>query len=160
MSGTLYVVATPIGNLDDLTPRARQTLAAVDLIAVEDTRHSGRLLSHIGVKTRLLALHDHNEEQVLGKVIEVLQAGESVALISDAGTPLLSDPGYRLVQAAHANGVTGLTDSRRQRPDHGALCRGPADRPVLFRGLRTGKEDGTPAMAGEPLDGKQDDRHV
>ncbi len=105
MSGTLYVVATPIGNLDDLTPRARQTLAAVDLIAVEDTRHSGRLLSHIGVKTRLLALHDHNEEQVLGKVIEVLQAGESVALISDAGTPLLSDPGYRLVQAAHANGV-------------------------------------------------------
>lgn len=105
MSGTLYIVATPIGNLDDLTPRARQTLAAVDLIAVEDTRHSGRLLSHIGVKTRLMALHDHNEEQVLGKVIERLQAGESVALISDAGTPLLSDPGYRLVQAAHANGV-------------------------------------------------------
>jgi 16S rRNA (cytidine1402-2'-O)-methyltransferase len=106
MSGTLYVVATPIGNLDDLTARARQTLAAVDLIAVEDTRHSGRLLSHIGVKTRLIAMHDHNEEQVLGKVIEVLLAGESVALISDAGTPLLSDPGYRLVQAAHANDIT------------------------------------------------------
>ena len=105
MSGTLFVVATPIGNLEDLTPRARQTLAEVDLIAAEDTRHTGRLLSHFGVKTRLLALHDHNEAELAGKVVDKLLAGQSVALVSDAGTPLVSDPGYRLVLAAHVAGV-------------------------------------------------------
>ncbi|MDH3490454.1 MAG: 16S rRNA (cytidine(1402)-2'-O)-methyltransferase [Gammaproteobacteria bacterium] len=105
MSGKLFIVATPIGNLEDLTPRARQTLAEVDLIAAEDTRHTGRLLSHIGVKTRLSALHDHNEEQVVPKLIASLQAGQSIALVSDAGTPLVSDPGYRLVRAAHASGI-------------------------------------------------------
>ena len=104
MSGTLFIVATPIGNLEDLTPRARRTLADVDLIAAEDTRHTGRLLSHLGIKTRQLALHDHNEEQAALKVIEHLTAGKSVALVSDAGTPLVSDPGYRLVQAAHQDG--------------------------------------------------------
>ena len=106
MSGTLYVVATPIGNLEDLSPRARQTLAAVDLIAAEDTRHTGRLLLHFGVKTRLLALHDHNEADRAGKIVDALRAGQSVALVSDAGTPLISDPGYRVVQAAHAAGIT------------------------------------------------------
>lgn len=105
MSGTLFVVATPIGNLEDLTPRARQTLAEVDLIAAEDTRHTGRLLSHFGVKTRLLALHDHNEAELADKVIDMILAGQSVALVSDAGTPLVSDPGYRLVKAAHQRGV-------------------------------------------------------
>ena len=105
MSGKLFIVATPIGNLEDLTPRARQALAEVDLIAAEDTRHTGRLLSHIGVKTRLLALHDHNEQQVVPKLIVALESGQSVALVSDAGTPLVSDPGYRLVQAAHANDI-------------------------------------------------------
>ena len=105
MSGKLFIVATPIGNLEDLTPRARQTLAEVDLVAAEDTRHTGRLLSHIGVKTRLLALHDHNEQQVVPKLIAVLESGQSIALVSDAGTPLVSDPGYRLVQAAHANDI-------------------------------------------------------
>jgi 16S rRNA (cytidine1402-2'-O)-methyltransferase len=105
MSGTLFVVATPIGNLEDLTPRARQMLAEVDLIAAEDTRHTGRLLSHFGVKTRLLALHDHNEAKLADKVVDRLLAGQSVALVSDAGTPLVSDPGYRLVHAAHAAGV-------------------------------------------------------
>jgi 16S rRNA (cytidine1402-2'-O)-methyltransferase len=106
MSGTLFVVATPIGNLEDLTPRARQTLVEVSLIAAEDTRHTGRLLMHIGCKTRLMALHDHNEEKVTGSVIERLQAGDDVALVSDAGTPLVSDPGFRLVRAAHEHGVT------------------------------------------------------
>lgn len=106
MSGTLYVVATPIGNLEDLTPRARQTLVAVDLVAAEDTRHTGRLLSSIGVKTALLALHDHNEAEVVPGIIERLTAGQSVALVSDAGTPLVSDPGYRLVSAAHDHGIT------------------------------------------------------
>jgi len=106
MSGTLYIVATPIGNLDDLTPRARQTLADVDLIAAEDTRHTGRLLFSIGVKTPQKALHDHNESRVVPTLIRALSAGKSVALVSDAGTPLVSDPGYRLVAAAHENGIT------------------------------------------------------
>ena len=106
MSGTLFVVATPIGNLEDLSPRARQTLAEVDLVAAEDTRHTGRLLSHLGVKTRQFALHEHNEARAAQSLVEQLKDGKSVALVSDAGTPLLSDPGYRLVQAAHANGLT------------------------------------------------------
>ena len=105
MSGKLFVVATPIGNLEDLTPRARQTLAEVSLIAAEDTRHTGRLLMHIGCKTRLMALHDHNEERVVGGIIKTLIEGNNVALVSDAGTPLVSDPGFRLVRAAHEAGI-------------------------------------------------------
>jgi 16S rRNA (cytidine1402-2'-O)-methyltransferase len=105
MSGTLFVVATPIGNLEDMSPRARQTLAEVDLIAAEDTRHTGRLLSHLGVKTRQFALHDHNERQAADALIKELKNGNSVALVSDAGTPLVSDPGYRLVKAAHEHGI-------------------------------------------------------
>jgi len=105
MSGTLFVVATPIGNLEDLSPRARQTLENVDLIAAEDTRHTGRLLSHFGVKTPLFALHDHNEEKVVATLITELTAGKSIALVSDAGTPLISDPGYRLVASAHVNEI-------------------------------------------------------
>ena len=106
MSGTLFVVATPIGNLEDLTPRARQTLGSVDLIAAEDTRHTGRLLSHFSIKTPTKAFHEHNEAQLVDSLVEALQSGQSIALVSDAGTPLVSDPGYRLVQAAHANGIT------------------------------------------------------
>jgi len=105
MSGTLYIVATPIGNLEDLTPRARNTLGEVDLIAAEDTRHTGRLLMSIGVKARLMALHDHNEADVVSSTIAALESGQSVALVSDAGTPLVSDPGYRLVRAAHEQGI-------------------------------------------------------
>ena len=104
-SGTLYVVATPIGNRDDLSQRARQILAEVDLIAAEDTRHTGRLLSHFGIKSRLLSLHEHNEEVACEEVIVQLKSGKSVALVSDAGTPLISDPGYRLVQLAHAGNI-------------------------------------------------------
>ncbi len=106
MSGTLYVVATPIGNLEDLAPRARQTLANVDLVAAEDTRRTGRLLSTIGAKPRQMALHDHNEAQAVQAVIETLQSGRNVALVSDAGTPLVSDPGFRLVRAAHRHDLT------------------------------------------------------
>jgi 16S rRNA (cytidine1402-2'-O)-methyltransferase len=105
MSGTLFVVATPIGNLGDLTPRARQTLAEVSLVAAEDTRHTGRLLMHIGCKTRLMALHDHNEEKVVSSILTMLQDGNQVALVSDAGTPLVSDPGFRLVRAAQEHGI-------------------------------------------------------
>lgn len=103
--GTLYVVATPIGNLDDMTPRALNVLKDVALIAAEDTRHSLRLLQHFGIQTPLAACHEHNEREDGGRFLGKLQAGESVALISDAGTPLISDPGYHLVRQARAAGV-------------------------------------------------------
>jgi 16S rRNA (cytidine1402-2'-O)-methyltransferase len=100
LSGTLYIVSTPIGNLEDLAPRALSTLAAVHLVACEDTRRTGLLLSKVGVKNSLLSLHEHNEERRLPYLIAKLDAGLDVALVSDAGTPLLSDPGYTLVRAA------------------------------------------------------------
>jgi len=101
----LYVVATPIGNREDLSARAIEVLRRVARIACEDTRHSAPLLAAIGAKASVVALHDHNEAQAATKLVERMLAGESVALISDAGTPLVSDPGYRLVQAAIAAGV-------------------------------------------------------
>ena len=103
-TGCLYVVATPIGNLGDFSNRGREILAAVDCIAAEDTRHSGKLLAHIGVKRLLLAYHDHSGAGVRDKLLRMLREGASVALVSDAGTPLISDPGYDLVQAAREQG--------------------------------------------------------
>lgn len=103
--GTLYVVATPIGNLEDISARALRVLREVALIAAEDTRHSSRLLAHFGIQTPLAACHEHNERNEGGRFIERLQAGDDVALISDAGTPLISDPGYHLVRQARAAGV-------------------------------------------------------
>lgn len=97
-NGTLYIVATPIGNLGDITQRALDTFAQVDLIAAEDTRHSGLLLSHYGIKKPFFALHDHNEQQKAAVLVEKLQQGLNIALISDAGTPLISDPGFHLVR--------------------------------------------------------------
>lgn len=105
MAGCLYVVATPIGNLGDLSARARDTLAAVSLIAAEDTRHSRKLLDHFGITSKMLSLHEHNEASRVPGLVEQLSAGASIALISDAGTPLLSDPGSRLVAATIAAGV-------------------------------------------------------
>ncbi|MBZ5486675.1 16S rRNA (cytidine(1402)-2'-O)-methyltransferase [Halomonas aquamarina] len=102
--GTLYVVATPIGNLDDLTPRAARVLAEVSRIAAEDTRHSARLLAHLGVSTPMLSLHEHNEARRVDTLDGYLAAGESIALISDAGTPLISDPGFVLVRELRARG--------------------------------------------------------
>src|SRR5690554_4412762 len=96
----LYVVATPIGNLEDMSYRAVRILAEVDLIAAEDTRHSKPLLAHYGIDTPMQALHEHNEEQLAGRLLERIHGGDAIALISDAGTPLISDPGYRLVRAA------------------------------------------------------------
>ena len=101
----LYVVATPIGNLEDISYRAVRILSEVDLIAAEDTRHSRVLLSHYNISTQLMALHEHNEEQVEGRILERLTNGDAIALISDAGTPLISDPGYRLVRAAREAGL-------------------------------------------------------
>ncbi len=103
--GTLYVVATPIGNLEDISARALRVLREVSLIAAEDTRHSSRLLAHFGIQTPLAACHEHNEREEGGRFIGRLQGGEDVALISDAGTPLISDPGYHLVRQARAAGV-------------------------------------------------------
>ncbi len=103
--GSLWVVATPIGNLGDLSPRAVQVLREAGMIAAEDTRHSRPLLQHFGVATPLTALHEHNERAVVESLIERLRGGESVALISDAGTPLVSDPGFRLVRAAREAGI-------------------------------------------------------
>jgi 16S rRNA (cytidine1402-2'-O)-methyltransferase len=104
MGGVLYIVATPIGNLDDISLRAIDTLKQVDLIAAEDTRHSIRLLNHLGIKKNLISLHEHNEQARLGGILENLSGGMDIALISDAGTPLISDPGYSLVNAVHNAG--------------------------------------------------------
>ena len=103
--GTLYIVATPIGNLGDMTHRAIEVLSNVDKVCAEDTRNSRRLLTHFGIQQKLVAIHDHNERDKLGQLTEWLQAGESLALISDAGTPLISDPGYHLVQHLRNEGV-------------------------------------------------------
>ena len=103
--GTLYVVATPIGNLGDCAPRAREVLAGADCVAAEDTRHSGRLLAHFGIDRPLVSLHEHNEAARAEELVARLLAGQSVALVSDAGTPLIADPGYRLVAAVRAAGL-------------------------------------------------------
>jgi 16S rRNA (cytidine1402-2'-O)-methyltransferase len=104
-TGSLYVVATPIGNLDDMSVRALKVLRDVALIAAEDTRHSLRLMQHFGIATPLAACHEHNEREEGSRFITRLLAGDSVALISDAGTPLISDPGYHLVRQARAAGI-------------------------------------------------------
>jgi 16S rRNA (cytidine1402-2'-O)-methyltransferase len=106
MAGTLYLVATPIGNLSDISKRAGDVLGSVMLILCEDTRHSGKLLSHLGIKKKLLSLHDHNEEERIPSVLSLLETGEDIALISDAGTPGISDPGHRVVRAVIDAGFT------------------------------------------------------
>ena len=104
-SGTLFVVATPIGNLGDFSARGREVLASVAAICAEDTRRSGQLLAHYGISTPLLALHEHNEDAIAQRIVTRLLAGDSLALVSDAGTPLVSDPGFRLVKAAREAGI-------------------------------------------------------
>ena len=105
MSGTLFIVAVPIGNLDDMTTRARDVLRSVAVVAAEDTRHFATLARHHGIETWALSYHDHNEESRARELVGRLEAGEDVALVSDAGTPLISDPGFRLVRAAIDAGV-------------------------------------------------------
>src|SRR5215813_4643357 len=106
MPGTLYVVATPIGNLSDITHRAIQLLRDADLIACEDTRHTRKLLQHYGITTKTVSYHEHNEQARTQELIGQLQEGKTIALVSDAGTPAISDPGYRLVHEAAEQGVT------------------------------------------------------
>ncbi len=105
-AGSLYVVATPIGNLDDISQRALKILQQVDLVAAEDTRHTARLLAHFGIEARMLPLHEHNEDARSDALVNALAEGKSIALVSDAGTPLISDPGYPLVNRARAAGAT------------------------------------------------------
>lgn len=104
-ASTLYVVPTPIGNLGDITHRALEVLKGVDLIAAEDTRHTGLLLQHFAINARLFALHDHNEQQKADQLLAKLQEGQSIALVSDAGTPLINDPGYHLVRRCREAGI-------------------------------------------------------
>jgi 16S rRNA (cytidine1402-2'-O)-methyltransferase len=105
MAGTLYLVATPIGNLADITHRALQVLRDVDLIACEDTRHTRKLLQHYGIDTKTVSYHEHNEQQRAAELIELLKQGSDVAVVSDAGTPAISDPGFRLVRLATESGI-------------------------------------------------------
>lgn len=104
-TGTLYVVATPIGNLEDITYRAVRILGEVDLVAAEDTRHSRKLFARFGIQKPLVSYHDHNERQRQAELLEQLQAGKDIALISDAGTPCIADPGYHLIASCHAAGI-------------------------------------------------------
>lgn len=105
MSGTLYVVATPIGNLEDISSRAIRILGEVDLIACEDTRHTRKLLDRYGISRPLVSYHEHNEQARAAELLGGLQAGKNIALVSDAGTPLIADPGYRLVEQAREQGI-------------------------------------------------------
>jgi 16S rRNA (cytidine1402-2'-O)-methyltransferase len=105
MLGIVYLVATPIGNLADISKRALETLAAVDLIACEDTRHTGKLLNHFNIKKKLVSYHEHNEQVRTAELAEVLKQGKSIAVVSDAGTPAISDPALRIVQRAHEIGA-------------------------------------------------------
>ncbi len=104
-NGVFYVIATPIGNLSDISERAKQTLASVDCVYAEDTRHTGALCRRLGLNPKLYSLHEHNERDRVSEVLGKLQSGESVGLVSDAGTPLISDPGYRIVAACHQHGL-------------------------------------------------------
>ncbi|KLJ02352.1 16S rRNA (cytidine(1402)-2'-O)-methyltransferase [Luteimonas sp. FCS-9] len=152
--GILHVVATPIGNLGDLSPRAQQVLRTVDAICAEDTRHTRQLLGHFGIERPLVALHEHNEDGLAARLVERLRSGETLALVSDAGTPLVSDPGFRLVAAARAAGL-------RVSPVPGAsaliaalsVAGLPSDR-FVFEGFLPAKasarRDRLQALAAEP----------
>ena len=135
LPGTLVIVATPIGNLGDVTRRAIDSLSDAAVIACEDTRVTAKLLSAYGIHTPMLAYHEHNAARVRPQLIERLKQGQIVALVSDAGTPLISDPGYKLVEAAIAEAIAVTTAPGASAPADGFGPVGPAERPVLVRGL-------------------------
>ena len=108
MAGKLFIVATPIGNLGDMTPRAIETLENADIIAAEDTRHSLKLLNHFGIKTKLISMHEHNEKSRAVQLIEMIEAGENVAVVTDAGMPIVSDPGADIVALAAEKGIDAV----------------------------------------------------
>jgi len=138
----LYVVATPIGNLGDMVPRAVEVLQSVDLIAAEDTRHSRRLMQHFSIDTPLQAYHDHSGNSQIEALVRRLQGGESIALISDAGTPLISDPGYRLVDLAQSAGVKVVPIPGASAVIAALSAAGlPSDR-FIFEGFLSAKQQG------------------
>lgn len=131
MQSGLYIVGTPIGNLSDMSPRAVETLKNVDLVAAEDTRVFAKLAAHFDIKTKCVSHHEHNELRVIDSLIEKIQSGSSVAVVTDAGMPCISDPGFRLVRAARAAGVRGGCAGTYG----GDFCVGVVgipDRPVYF----------------------------
>ena len=150
--GKLYVVATPIGNLEDMAPRAVQALQSAHCIAAEDTRHSAKLLKHFAIRTTVIAYHEHNEAAQAQRILGSLEAGRDVALISDAGTPLVSDPGYRLVRAAHQSGYAVVPV-----PGPSALCAAlsaaglPTDR-FFFEGFLVARALGRDVAIREQLE--------
>ena len=144
----LILVATPIGNLADLSPRAVAVLGAADLILCEDTRHSARLLGHHGIKARTSPLHDHNEEGRLPGVLDLLRAGRLVALVSDAGTPLVSDPGFRLVRAAVAEGLPVTAIPGPNAAVTALVLSGLPPQPFLFLGFPPPREAARRAAFG------------
>lgn len=135
ISPGLVLVATPIGNLADLSPRAAAALAAADLVLCEDTRHSARLLQHHGIAARTSPLHDHNEEERLPGLLDLLREGRRVALVSDAGTPVVSDPGYRLVRAAIAAGLPVTAVPGANAAVTALVLSGLPPQPFLFLGF-------------------------
>ena len=138
----LYVVATPIGNLGDITERALDMLRRADVIAAEDTRNSQSLLSHYGIKARLIAVHDHNEQQAAGGVVKLITEGKSVALVTDAGTPAISDPGARVVAAVHAANLKVVPIPGASAVVAAVSASGEGEAGFLFHGF-------LPAKAGE-----------
>tara|TARA_R100001143_G_scaffold63040_1_gene68238 strand:+ start:3695 stop:4684 length:990 start_codon:yes stop_codon:yes gene_type:complete len=138
-SACLYIVATPIGNLRDISQRALDILNTVDLIAAEDTRHSGKLLKHYGISTKLMALHEHNEEQRIQFCLDRLQEGQSIALISDAGTPLVSDPGYHLVKNVRESGISVSPIPGASALTAALSCAGLASDAFVFQGFPAAK---------------------
>ena len=140
--GCLYLVSTPIGNLADITYRAEETLKTVDAVGAEDTRHSKKLLQHLGIDTPMFALHEHNEKQKTESIIQRLKLGEAIALISDAGTPLISDPGFTLVRDARKAGVRVIPVPGASSILAALTCSGlPTDR-FVFEGFLPSKKTG------------------
>jgi 16S rRNA (cytidine1402-2'-O)-methyltransferase len=149
LSPGLYVTATPIGNLGDITERARTILAAADLVVCEDTRVTGRLLKHLGIATKLWAYHDHNAAEVRPKIVERIAAGDVLALVSDAGTPLISDPGYKLIRELRAAGLPVFAVPGASALTAALSVAGlPTDR-VLFAGFLPAKQGPRRALLEE-----------
>ena len=146
MAGKLLVVATPIGNLDDLSPRARAAFESADLVACEDTRHTGRLLAHLGIKKPLVSLHEHNERQRLPRLLADLQEGKTIAVASDAGTPLLSDPGFLLVREAAALGVRIEPIPGAAAPLAALVVSGLPPYPFTFAGFAAAEDRQAPRL--------------
>ena len=151
MPGTLYLVATPIGNLADITHRALRVLKEVDLIACEDTRHTHKLLQHYGITTKTLSYHEHNEQQRATQLIDSLKQGSNIAVVSDAGTPSISDPGFRLVRAAIENEITVVPVPGPSALISALIAAGLPTNEFFFAGFLPARSNARRARLGELL---------